>query len=130
MKYLLLLACMLVSGVVTAAPKDDRANIRLLIQARKGPASCRGVIIELKRGSFYPRIARHEISIVERKHGRELKSRMAWKVSRSGRVLTIWFRSGSYSFESGDEVKVAIKSSALMGIPQPPIQLSISTDVP
>lgn len=129
MHNLLLAVCILIPSLLGAPAKDDRAVIRQLTETMHGRKTCRGVVIELKHSTFYETIARHEISVVEGKHRRELKGMMTWRVSRSGKILTIRFKPGRGDFGSGNSVTVTIKSSALTGFPQDPIQLSISTDV-
>ncbi len=130
MRSLLLVGSFLILSLAAAAsPKDGRAEIHRLIETRNGRTSCWGVTVELKKSTFYRRIARHELSIVEAKHGAELKRLMTWSVGKSRKVLTIRFKRGRGDFGTGNKVTVTINPSALEGFPQAPITVSISTDL-
>jgi hypothetical protein len=112
------------SGII-----KPQATIQRIVETRQGHKSCWGVLIQLNKMSFNKTIKANELSIIEQKHGHELKNIMVWSVDKSRHKLTIKFKKGCGDFGSGNIVDVIIKSSAITGLPKEDITLSISTDI-
>jgi len=92
------------------------AEASCLIEVRAGVTSCWGVVIQLDRGSFKPKIGSEQISVVEAKYGRNLVPLMPWAVSPDGKRLTVKFKQGNGDFGTGNTVILRVAGAALSGI--------------
>jgi hypothetical protein len=99
------------------AESSFAAEASCLIEARADVTSCWGVVIQLDRGSFKPKIGSEQITVVEAKYGRNLLSLMNWAVSPDGKRLTVKFKQGKGDFGSGNTVIVRVAAAALSDIP-------------
>src|ERR1039458_8842805 len=64
------------SGII-----KPQATIQRIVETRQGHKSCWGVLIQLNKMSFNKTIKANELSIIEQKHGHELKNIMVWSRS-------------------------------------------------
>src|SRR3990172_11348774 len=92
------------------------AEASCLIEVRAGVTSCWGVVIQLDRGSFRPKIGSEQISVVEGQYGKNLVSLMQWAVFPDGKRLTVKLKQGSGDFGTGNAVILRVAGTGLSGI--------------
>jgi hypothetical protein len=108
------------------------AGITQLVESRGGRVSCWGVVVQLGNSRFRETIRPDQLSIIEGKHGHDLKEIMTWRVEQNGKRLLIKFKPATGDFGSGNRVEIQVDRSAFVGqfeSPNTHFAWSIDTDV-
>ncbi|MDE3057715.1 MAG: hypothetical protein KGJ59_07150, partial [Bacteroidota bacterium] len=88
------IACFPARATKNSKHHNARPGIYQLAQTRNGRTSCWGVIIMFDKMTLKDSVDQDQITVVDAKYGRDLKSIMVWFVSDKGKRFTIEFKPG------------------------------------
>src|SRR4029453_1153622 len=99
-------------------PPKWQVRTSCLTEIRGGKRSCWGIVIDFDDAEFKKRISLQQLKIFEENHGPNLLNLKTWRVSNSGKRLTIKFKPGTGDFGTGNRVEITLYKTAFIVPPK------------